>query len=77
MFVLGAANLPLTGEYEGANILDIAPTLMDLAGYSIPESMQGKSLVAGMEKRDTKSGGEGGADGEDLIFERLSGLGYI
>jgi hypothetical protein len=47
---------------------------MDLAGYSIPESMQGKSLVAGMEKRDTKSGG---ADGEDLIFERLSGLGYI
>jgi len=77
MFVLGSPNLPLTGEYEGANILDIAPTLMDLAGYSVPESMQGKSLVAGMEKRDTKSGGEGGADGEDLIFERPQRLGYI
>ena len=77
MFVLGSPNLPLTGEFEGANILDIAPTLMDLAGYEIPESMQGKSLVAGMEKRDTKSGGDSGPDGEDLIFERLSGLGYI
>ena len=37
------------------------------------KSLKGKSLVAGMGKRDTKSGGEGGADGEDLIFERLSG----
>ena len=44
-FVLTAANCPLRGEYEGANLLDIAPTLLDLAGYEIPEIMQGRSLL--------------------------------
>jgi hypothetical protein len=41
------------------------------------KSLKGKPLVAGIEKRDTKSDGEDGANFEDLIFERLSGLGYI
>jgi predicted AlkP superfamily phosphohydrolase/phosphomutase len=53
MFILAAANCPSRGEYEGARLLDIAPTLMDLAGYEIPESMQGRSLLArnnGMNK---------------------------
>jgi predicted AlkP superfamily phosphohydrolase/phosphomutase len=50
MFVLAAPNCPLQGEYEGASLLDIAPTLLDLAGYEIPSSMQGRSLVAGVEK---------------------------
>jgi predicted AlkP superfamily phosphohydrolase/phosphomutase len=51
MFILNASNCPLSGEYEGANLLDIAPTLLDLAGHEIPESMQGRSLVAGVEKK--------------------------
>ena len=46
IFILSAANCPLRGEYEGANLLDIAPTLMDLAGFEIPEPMQGRSLLA-------------------------------
>jgi predicted AlkP superfamily phosphohydrolase/phosphomutase len=46
IFILNAPNCPLRGEYEGANLLDIAPTLFDLAGYGIPESMQGCSLLA-------------------------------
>jgi predicted AlkP superfamily phosphohydrolase/phosphomutase len=46
MFILSAPNYPPRGEYEGARLLDIAPTLLDLAGYQIPESMQGRSLVA-------------------------------
>jgi predicted AlkP superfamily phosphohydrolase/phosphomutase len=76
MFVLAAPNCPINGEYEGARLLDIAPTLLDLAGYEIPESMQGRSLVAGLEKR---SAGGQSQDGntEKTIHDRLSGLGYI
>jgi len=51
MFLLTAPNCPLRGEYEGAKLLDIAPTLLDLAGYEIAHSMQGRSLVAEMEKK--------------------------
>ncbi len=73
MFLLAAPNLPLRGEYQGAKLLDVAPTLLDLAGYDIPEAMQGRSLVAGMEKRPP----EGFGSGEDTIKNRLEGLGYI
>ena len=45
-FILAASNSPLQGEVTGARLLDIAPTLLDLGGYEIPASMQGKSLVA-------------------------------
>lgn len=45
VFVLAAPNCTLRGEYEGANLLDIAPTLLDLAGYEIPPVMQGRSLL--------------------------------
>jgi predicted AlkP superfamily phosphohydrolase/phosphomutase len=73
MFILVAPNLPLRGELEGARIYDIAPTLMDLAGYDIPEQMQGRSLVAGMEKKPP----EGFGAGEESVKDRLAGLGYI
>jgi predicted AlkP superfamily phosphohydrolase/phosphomutase len=45
MFILTAPNLPLKGEYEGARLLDIAPSLMALAGYQVPDAMQGRSLI--------------------------------
>jgi len=73
MFLLAAPNLPLRGEYQGAKLLDVAPTLLDLAGYDIPEMMQGRSLVAGMEKKPP----EGFGSGEDAVKNRLEGLGYI
>ncbi len=76
MFLLAAPNCPLAGEHSGAKLLDIAPTLLDLAGYDIPESMQGRSLVAGMEKKAPDQG-FGDADNEQLIHDRLAGLGYI
>jgi predicted AlkP superfamily phosphohydrolase/phosphomutase len=76
MFILAAPNCPLNGEYDGARLLDIAPTLLDLAGYEIPESMQGRSLVAGMEKR-TGAGPSQDDNTEKTIHDRLSGLGYI
>lgn len=45
MFVLAAPGLPVGGEVEGMHILDVAPTLLDLAGRPIPDSMQGRSLL--------------------------------
>jgi predicted AlkP superfamily phosphohydrolase/phosphomutase len=75
-FILAAPNCPLQGEFQGARLLDIAPTLLDLAGYEIPSSMQGRSLVAGMEKKPPE-GGEGNEEKEKIIRDRLSGLGYI
>ena len=46
-FILAAPHNPLHGEIQGAHLLDIAPTLLELGGYDIPTSMQGKSLIAG------------------------------
>jgi bisphosphoglycerate-independent phosphoglycerate mutase (AlkP superfamily) len=45
MFILSAPNSPRRGEFQGARLLDIAPTLLDLAGYKIPAAMQGRSFV--------------------------------
>src|SRR5262249_32948458 len=46
-FILAAPGTPLQGEVEGASLLDIAPTLLELGGYDVPPSMQGRSLLAG------------------------------
>ncbi|HKT70929.1 MAG TPA: hypothetical protein VJP83_15900, partial [Terriglobales bacterium] len=72
-FVLTAPNSPLSGMYEGAQLLDMAPTLLDLAGYEIPASMQGRSLVTGMEKK----GRGADSDNDQIILDRLAGLGYV
>lgn len=45
MFVLAAPGNPLRGEYKGAHLLDMAPTLLELGGYRVPAAMQGRSLV--------------------------------
>jgi len=43
-FILYGPGLDLRGEYHGAHLLDVSPTLLDLAGYDIPPAMQGRSL---------------------------------
>jgi predicted AlkP superfamily phosphohydrolase/phosphomutase len=79
VFIVTAPNCPLSGEYEGARLLDIAPTLLDLAGYEIPDTMQGRSLVAGMEKKSSGGGSDSGSDNdaERIVHDRLAGLGYV
>jgi predicted AlkP superfamily phosphohydrolase/phosphomutase len=75
-FILAASNSPLHGEVTGAHLLDMAPTLLELGGYEIPSSMQGRSLVAG--HRPASSALPGYApDDETIVRDRLSGLGYI
>lgn len=74
-FILAAANSPLSGEVEGARLLDIAPTLFELGGYEIPETFQGRSLVSG---KVAETGHQDLApDREEIIRQRLAGLGYI
>jgi len=72
-FILAASNNPLQGEVSQAHLLDIAPTLLELGGYDIPISMQGASLLQGTLRASTVAA----PHGEDIIRERLSGLGYI
>ena len=73
-FILAAPNNPLQGEIEGAHLLDMAPTLLELGGYDIPGSMQGCSLVSGQTLAAAESYSE---EDEEILRERLSGLGYI
>jgi predicted AlkP superfamily phosphohydrolase/phosphomutase len=75
-FILAAPQLPVNGEVQGAHLLDIAPTLLDLAGYDIPSSMQGRPLFAGMAPAAPADTGLTAAE-EEILRERLSGLGYI
>ncbi len=75
-FILAAPNNPLQGEVNDAHLLDMAPTLLELAGYDIPPSMQGASLVAG---HTMELGGslDLPLNEVEILRERLSGLGYI
>jgi predicted AlkP superfamily phosphohydrolase/phosphomutase len=45
-FVLADPRQRLRGRIDGAHLLDMAPTLLDLAGCDVPAAMQGRSLAA-------------------------------
>jgi hypothetical protein len=72
-FVLIASNNPVTG-YQDGSTLDLTPTILELAGYPLPASAEGKSWVAGMELSTSSGLNE---DEQAMLRERLSGLGYI
>jgi predicted AlkP superfamily phosphohydrolase/phosphomutase len=71
-FVLAAPGVPPRGEVDGAHLLDIAPTLLELGGYDVPTGMQGRSLAT----RESVAAAYT-ADAEEIVRGRLSGLGYI
>lgn len=75
-FILAAPNCSLQGEVEGVHLLDIAPTLLELGGYDVPDSMQGTPLAASAPS-DGRDAVAVSAGGEDIVRERLRGLGYI
>ena len=75
-FILAAPHLPLHGEVHDADLSDIAPTLLDLGGYDIPASMQGRPLASGLIHDLPGETGLSRVD-EAILRERLSGLGYI
>ena len=65
---------PISGEHKDGSTSDIAPTLVQLAGYPLPSTIEGKSWVAGMEL-NSESGLT--VDEQEILRDRLSGLGYI
>jgi predicted AlkP superfamily phosphohydrolase/phosphomutase len=75
-FILAATNSPLRGEIAGAHLLDVPPTLLEIGGYDPLPSPQGKSLLAGHGPAPPQEDGVL-REGEELVRERLSGLGYI
>ena len=75
-FVLASSNNPLQGEIDGAHLLDLALTLLELAGHDIPTSMQGQSLVHGQAPSSPNNTGMS-AEGVEAVKRRLGGLGYI
>ncbi|MFO0953018.1 MAG: alkaline phosphatase family protein [Isosphaeraceae bacterium] len=76
-FILAGPNVPVSGEVEGAHLLDIAPTLLELGGYDVPPSMRGAIDSAGLIRPAGAVSSGYSPEGEDLVRERLSGLGYI
>ncbi|HEU5217743.1 MAG TPA: alkaline phosphatase family protein [Gemmatimonadales bacterium] len=76
-FILAGPGWPAVGELTGVRLLDLAPTLLAHAGHDVPSTMQGRSL-AGVRGGDPGAGGSGlSEEGERIIRERLSGLGYL
>lgn len=71
-FILAGPRIPDFGELNGVHLLDIAPTLLELGGYDIPATMQGNSLLGGIQSEAKLS-----VSDEQILRERLSGLGYI
>jgi hypothetical protein len=69
-FVLAAPNSALNGRLEGVRLADIAATLLVLGGFPPLPDNQGVSLAL-----PTEPGNK--VDDEEMIRERLRGLGYI
>jgi hypothetical protein len=72
-FVLVSANNPIGGEHNGSTP-DVAPTLVQLAGYPLPSATEGRSWVDGLELNNTSGLTE---DEQQILRDRLSGLGYV
>ena len=72
-FILAGSQLPPLGAIEGVRLIDVAPTLLELTGRPPLPDAQGRNFLAGREVE--------GADPSDLddelVRERLRGLGYI
>jgi predicted AlkP superfamily phosphohydrolase/phosphomutase len=75
-FILAAPGSPLQGPLENVKLLDLTPTLLELGGYDALPDMQGQSLLSRAKQSPNGSAGSSATD-EEIIRQRLSGLGYI
>ncbi len=71
-FAFAAPGYSALGELDNMTWSDLAPTVLDAAGYDLPTSPVGRSLVAGL-----KLSGDASVDEEAILRARLEGLGYI
>jgi predicted AlkP superfamily phosphohydrolase/phosphomutase len=82
---LGEAGLWAGRKVDGLSLYDVAPTILDVLGISIPGDMIGRSILRTETERvaagpDTKASGQGhdySEDEEEIIRKRLEDLGYL
>lgn len=75
-FVLAGPGVPALGEVRGARPIDVAPTVLALAGLDVPPTMPGRPLAPTPDRDDSLLLGYT-PDDEAALLGRLSGLGYI
>jgi predicted AlkP superfamily phosphohydrolase/phosphomutase len=66
-FSLVGPGIPSKGEYEGASLIDLAPTVLDVLDLEIHEDLEGISLSGKERTREEQ---------EAMIEDRLKFLGY-
>jgi predicted AlkP superfamily phosphohydrolase/phosphomutase len=66
-FCIVGPGIPSKGMYEGASLLDVAPTVLDVMDQKVPQDMEGVSLSG--KKRTSE-------EEEALVQQRLKFLGY-
>jgi predicted AlkP superfamily phosphohydrolase/phosphomutase len=75
-FILAAPGSPLQGPMEHVRLLDLAPTLLELGGYDPLPDMHGQSILSRALQGSGSDEGMSVTD-QEIIRQRLSGLGYI
>jgi len=88
VLLMAGPNIKAGFKLEGAQILDVAPTILHLLGLAVPQEMDGHVLSESLQEPGAvryKEGGyqTGGArpgyseDEEAAVREKLAGLGYL
>ncbi len=88
IFVASGAGIKHAGQFHGAQITDLAPTILHLMGMPVPTDMDGRVLTEALaDSRAVEYGGtsearaattEGYSEAEEQeVIERLADLGYI
>jgi hypothetical protein len=75
-FILATSTPSLQGEREDASMADVVATIIELGGSVAPEWLAGKSFLQNTEVSATEEMGYT-KDEEEIVRERLQGLGYI
>ena len=88
LFIASGAGIKNAGEFRGAQLIDLAPTILHLMGLPVPTDMDGRVLTEALaDARTVEHGGtseasatttEGYSEEEEKeVIERLADLGYI